>query len=97
MEPEEFAAMVTRIRQLEAALGDSQKRITDEEQDSAIIMRRSLHAAKPLAAGEEITADKLVSLRPAIGIPPKFLEDVVGRRSSRSLEAKEAISWTDLS
>jgi len=96
MEPQEFAAMVERARRLEAAFGSSVKEIADEERESTVIMRRSLHAAKAIAAGEEITADTLVALRPAVGIAPEYQAFVVGRRAARSLRPNEAVRWEDL-
>src|SRR5262249_38615413 len=57
MEVHEFAQMVRRTRELEAALGSTEKCPVEEEADTRIIMRRSLHARRAIAAGEEITAD----------------------------------------
>lgn len=96
MEPHEFAAMVQRVRALEAALGSAVKQVTDEERDSTVIMRRSLHAARAIATGEELTAEKMVALRPAVGIAPEHEPLVIGRRAVRPLEPEEAIRWEDL-
>ena len=35
-------------------------------------------------------------LRPAIGIPPKNVSDVIGKRVKRRLKAGEPIKWNDL-
>ncbi len=96
MEPAEFKAMVQRTRHLELALGSSQKVVVEEEAETSIIQRRSLHAARAIKEGEVIGAKDLKPLRPAIGIPMAQQEGVLGRRAVRDLEAGEAIRWADL-
>lgn len=91
----EFADMVKRVRVLEAALGSTQKHPVAEEKETRVIMRRSLHTTRKIAAGEEITADMLTAVRPATGIAPAFTEMVIGKRARRDIAADEALSWTD--
>jgi N-acetylneuraminate synthase len=96
MEPGEFRVMVDRARELESALGTGHKVVQEEEEPSRLIMRRSLHTVRALAAGEVIGDEDLVALRPALGIPPGDHDIVVGRRAARDLEPYEAIRWADL-
>lgn len=42
--------------------------------------RRSLYFVKDLDKGEVITPDAVRSVRPGFGLPPKMLENVIGRR-----------------
>lgn len=96
MEPAEFAAMVKKIHALESALGSSRKEVVAEEAETVIVQRRSLYVAKPLAKGEIITSKHVAVLRPALGIPPKFREMVVGHAVRRDMEAGEPLKWVDL-
>jgi sialic acid synthase SpsE len=96
MDHHEFAQMVQRTRVLEAALGTTAKFPVEEENETRVIMRRSLHAKRAIAAGEEITADMVVAVRPAVGITPSDLEHIVGRKAKRALAEYEAITWADV-
>lgn len=96
MEHHEFAQMVHKVRQLEAALGGTAKHPVEEEKETRLIMRRSLHATRAIKAGETITADMLVPLRPATGISPALEELVIGKRATRDIAENEALHWSDI-
>jgi N-acetylneuraminate synthase/N,N'-diacetyllegionaminate synthase len=83
LEPAEFAALVRDVRAVQAALGDGQKRPMPSESDVRRVARRSLHAARDLAAGEPLAATDLVALRPGTGLTPASLRRMVGRPLAR--------------
>ncbi len=94
MEPHEFAAMMTKVREIESALGDGLKNgPRDEEKEMAVKVRRSLHAAQTIKAGEVVTAEMLCIKRPGHGLPPHLRDQVVGRVAKRTIEADEWIVW----
>jgi N-acetylneuraminate synthase/N,N'-diacetyllegionaminate synthase len=93
LEPDELAAMVRAIRNVERALGDGRKRPSPGEQDVMRAARRSLVAAVDIAAGELITSDKLAVKRPGTGISPKMWDVVVGRRARVDIPADTVITW----
>lgn len=96
MEPAEFRQMVQRIRLLEQALGSGKKEVAEEESETVVVQRRSLHLVRAVKKGEILRARDIVSLRPAIGIAPNFKSLVVGARARRFLAAREALRWGDL-
>jgi N-acetylneuraminate synthase/N,N'-diacetyllegionaminate synthase len=79
LEPDEFQRMVIAIREIESALGNGTKAPSAAEAEVARVARKSLHWRRGLAAGQKITADDLIALRPGTGLPPTQLERVVGR------------------
>nr|WP_092481854.1 N-acetylneuraminate synthase [Desulfoscipio geothermicus] len=93
LEPDELAAMVQAIRNVEKALGDGFKRPGPGEREIMRAARRSLVAAVDIAAGEVITPDKLAVKRPGTGIPPKMWDVVVGRRARTDISADTVITW----
>lgn len=93
MEPQEYKEMVTRIRLLEKALGSTQKNVVEEEKETVIVQRRSLHAKHNLFKGERLKNSDIIELRPAIGIPPKYKNVITGHKIKRTLKAGEAIYW----
>ncbi|MFM9879522.1 MAG: N-acetylneuraminate synthase family protein [Burkholderiaceae bacterium] len=94
IEPGEMTLMMQRIREVEAALGDGIKNgPRAQEQEMAEKGRRSLHAQRPIAAGEVITADMLVAKRPGLGILPAHKPQVLGRTARVAIEADQWITW----
>jgi len=96
LEPGEFRAMVEAIREAENARGDVSYEITEHEAASRTF-RRSLYVVESVRAGEPLTQDNVRSIRPGNGLPPKHLDEVVGRRASRDIEAGTPLSWDLLS
>jgi N-acetylneuraminate synthase len=97
MNPVSWREMVERTRELELALGGTTKRIEENERQSAIVQRRSLHFARAIRAGEVIEASHLEALRPAPehSVPPNRLSQAVGLRAPRDYEPGDVLLWTD--
>jgi N-acetylneuraminate synthase/N,N'-diacetyllegionaminate synthase len=96
LEPDELAAMVRAIRDAQAALGSTVKTPVPEEMEHRMRGRRSIFARVDIAGGTTITTDMLQILRPGIGLAPRMLDVVVGRKASRDISASDPITWTDL-
>ena len=77
LEPAEFRAMVDAVRIAEKALGKVNYEMSEKEQVSRVF-RRSLFVVKDMQAGEEFTRENVRSIRPGHGIPPKFIDEVIG-------------------
>lgn len=97
MNPATWREMVDRTRELELALGTTEKRIEENERQSAIVQRRALYAARSIHAGESIRDDHLEALRPAPehSIPPNRRTHVVGLKAPRNYEPGDILLWTD--
>ena len=98
LDPAGWRAMVDDVRVLESALGPSEKRVMENERDTVVIQRRALRAGRALPAGSVVAADDLVVLRPcpADGLAPHRIDEVVGRRLRRPLDAGEHLRFGDL-
>ena len=96
LEPEEFARMVEGIRRVSVMLGDGVKAPLPEELDTARVARRSVVAAVNIAAGEIITAEKLICRRPATGIAPRDLQRVIGQFARTAIVAGSVLQWDQL-
>lgn len=92
LEPAELAELVKRIRRLEQALGDGLKRPQASESETRTVARRSIVAARAMAAGERIDASALTLKRPGSGIPPSRLENLIGTRLARPIAADELLT-----
>jgi sialic acid synthase SpsE len=96
LEPAELAAMVSAIREAEASLGSTVKRLTDAENDLFRLGRRSLVAARDLAAGAEISRDDIAVKRPGFGIPVDAIDQVIGRHVIHGVPQDQVLQWDDL-
>ncbi|MBI4101484.1 MAG: N-acetylneuraminate synthase family protein [Candidatus Nealsonbacteria bacterium] len=96
MEPQDFKQMVERARQLEKALGSSKKEVVEEEAETVIVQRRSLHVNRPIKKGEIIKKEDIVELRPAVGVLPKYKNLVVGKKAKVDIGSREAIYWENI-
>jgi len=92
LEPGELAALCENCLSAWESLGAVQYRLRPSEQDN-IKFRRSLYFTRALKAGDTITHDAIRSVRPGYGLPPKALEQVVGRRVKVDVEPATPVSW----
>ncbi|MFN8542681.1 MAG: N-acetylneuraminate synthase family protein [Candidatus Binatia bacterium] len=93
LQPGEFATLVGGVRELEGALAvpvsaGCAGAGVDE-------LRRSVHAARSLAAGTPLTAADVKIVRPGGGLPPSALPALIGRRLVRPLAEDEPIGPED--
>lgn len=91
LDPAGFAAMVAAVRATEAALGTAEKCPGTEELGVREVARRSLVAARPVQAGQVLTEEDLIALRPGGGKHPGALWRLIGTRAPRDLAAGEAL------
>lgn len=96
LEPDEMKALVQGVRAVEAALGDPVKRIYPAEEKTKILQRRSLHALRDIAVGETFTPANVGARRPAVGLPPPFLDRVLGRKAAVAIAKGTPLTWGHL-
>jgi len=92
LEPAEFKVMVDAARTAWAALG----RVHYEPEPSEVggrDFRRSLYVVADTAKGEILTSANVRSIRPGLGLAPKHLSAVLGRRAARDLRRGEPLAW----
>lgn len=90
MEIGEFAQMVQDVRNACVIKGKATYELTEHEK-SSLKYRRSLVAVKPIAEGEAFTEENVRSIRPAIGIKPKYYRTLLGRKAKKAYRFGEPI------
>jgi N,N'-diacetyllegionaminate synthase len=95
LEPLELTRMVNEIREVEAALGDGEKIPSPSEASNIRLVRRSLHAARAIAAGHALESSDCIALRPGTGISPTKLPDLLGRRVVSDIEKGQLFELRD--
>jgi sialic acid synthase SpsE len=96
MDMNEFKLMIERVRQLEMALGSTRKFVVEEEQETVIVQRRGLYANRNIKKGDLISLNDIVTLRPALGILPKYKSIVVGKIAQKDIEFGDPIYWDNI-
>jgi N,N'-diacetyllegionaminate synthase len=92
LEPAELSAMVRAIRNIEIALGDGVKRISDSEAKNRPIARKSLVASRAIRQGERFSADNVTAKRPGSGLSPMLWDEVIGQVARQDFEPDALIS-----
>jgi N-acetylneuraminate synthase/N,N'-diacetyllegionaminate synthase len=87
IEPDAFSHLVSRIREVESALGDGLKQPTRNEAEVARVARRSLHAGETIPMGAIVTRAMLVARRPGTGIAPTRASEMAGRHARETIPA----------
>lgn len=77
MNKEEFAAMVSDIRQAEKAVGHVQYGPMKQEENN-LVNRKSIFCSAPIKKGERFTAENVRVIRPGYGLEPKYYERLIG-------------------
>ncbi len=91
LEPNELKAMVDAIRNIEQALGDGKKHVSESERKNIVIARKSIVAARDIKQGETLTEENLCVKRPGNGISPMRWEEVMGTCAKRDFKADELL------
>ncbi|CAK7004466.1 MAG: N,N'-diacetyllegionaminic acid synthase [Parabacteroides sp.] len=91
IEPAELRQMVKYIRNIESAMGNTEKKPTPVEQKNISIVRKSIVAARPIHKGEVFNEENLTTKRPATGISPMKWHEVLGLIASQDFEKDEVI------
>ena len=92
MPPEEFKAMVSDIRNVEAAKGVPVYGVSKQE-ESSMVFRRSVFVVEDMKAGETFTEQNTRIIRPGYGVKPKYLSDILGMKAAVDIERGTPMSF----
>lgn len=91
LEPNELKQMVTSIRNIEQALGDGKKHVSNSERKNIVIARKSIIASRDIKKGEVFTEENLTVKRPGNGISPIRWNEIIGKTAKRDFIEDELI------
>lgn len=92
LEPIGMRKLVRDMRRVRSALGNGVKKPFDSEKTPLVKMGKKLVAARPIPAGQVLTAADIAIKSPGDGLPPYELERVIGRRTTRALETDQSLA-----
>lgn len=91
LEPQELKEMVQSIRNIEKALGRSEKMPTESEKGNIAVARKSIVAKTKIQEGEILTEANITTKRPGTGLSPMLWDEIIGQKACRDFQADEMI------
>jgi len=91
LEPEELKAMVDAIRNIEKALGSSEKKPSLSETVNIDIVRKSIVANQKISKGDILTDKNITIKRPGNGISPMQWDEVIGAVAVKNYKLDDLI------
>ncbi|WP_271586268.1 N-acetylneuraminate synthase family protein [Bradyrhizobium sp. CCBAU 53415] len=98
LEPEEFKALVSGIREVEAARGEklAERALSQGELINRENLAKSLVAARDLPAGTTISEGDIAVKSPGQGLSPLKMPALLGRKLTRTMAADDYFFQSDL-
>jgi pseudaminic acid synthase len=92
LEPQELADLCAGCKTAWSAIGSINYAEKGSEAGS-IKHRRSLYFVTDMKAGEKISADNIKSIRPGMGLAPKYYECIIGVRVKKDIRRGDPVNW----
>lgn len=93
MDVQDLKYFKQRLISLYSLIGENEKRSLESEEISRENARRSLVTTRKLQSGDKISLKDLTYKRPALGISPKFIENVVGKVLRTDIDEDVPLEW----
>lgn len=91
LEPRELSTMIKAIRNIEKAIGISQKIVTPSEKKNIDVVRKSIVAKTIIQKGERFTEENITTKRPGTGISPMRWNEILGKVAKKEFQKNEQI------
>ena len=92
LEPVGMKKMIRDLQRVRMALGDGRKKVYASEASPVLKMGKKLVAARDLPAGHVLTAADIAIKSPGDGLPPYYLDQVIGQALSRDVRADQSLT-----
>ncbi len=92
LEPDELHLMCKSVREAWEAKGRVRFDRSESEK-SNVGLRRSLYVLADMKKGENLSPENLRAIRPGLGLPPKYLDLLFGKRVNQDIKRGTPMSW----
>jgi len=93
LEPQELKNLCRDVKDAWASLGKAGFTIKNIEKQH-IQLRRSLYVSRNIHKGEAFTVENMRSVRPGLGLAPKYYEEILGKKATQDIEAATPLRWS---
>ena len=94
--PNQFSEYVKGLRRTENLLGNSAKKVQSEEYQMRKISRKGLYWKGDKKNGEKVTVFDLICIRPAHGLSPMMIPNILGKRMRKNAKAGSPVKMDDI-
>lgn len=91
LEPDELISMVRSIRNIELAIGNGEKKLSNSEKKNIKVVRKSIIAKSAIKRGEILSKKNITVKRPGNGISPMRWDEVIGTKAKKNYKEDELI------
>jgi pseudaminic acid synthase len=92
LDPTEFAEMVKAVRDTEKLLGKVDYSMNEKKRKNRRFAR-SLYVVKDIKKDEKFTNENVRSIRPGLGLHPKYLPQILGKTAKCDIKKGERMRW----
>ncbi|MUG97018.1 pseudaminic acid synthase [Scytonema sp. UIC 10036] len=92
MEPHEMQQLAIETQRAWQGMGTIKYQPTEAEKES-LVYRRSLYIAQDMKAGDFLMPKNLKSMRPGLGLPPKYYEILLGKQIKQDVKMGTPLKW----
>lgn len=92
LEPAELKSLVIESERAWQCLGEI-KFTPGSNEKKSLQFRRSIYIAKDLKVGDVLTKENLRRIRPGLGLPPRYYENLLGRKIAYSAKTGTPMTW----
>jgi N-acetylneuraminate synthase len=93
LEPDELKELIKNTKTAYFAMGQPTYRPTKSEK-STLILRRSLYAVSDIKVGDTLTSKNIRSIRPNLGLEPKFYKDILGKSAAKNIKRGQPLNFS---
>lgn len=96
IEPSEMKQLVINCKNIQTALGTTERIVSEDELEQRKKMRRSIVTTRDVKSGEIIKLEDMNVKRPGTGVSPDKIKDLIGKTLLKDIEADTLILETDI-
>ena len=92
LEPDQLNSLCIKCKSAWEALGSAGYERKPVEKDN-IKFRRSIYVVRDIDSGEALTKENIRRIRPGYGLPPKYFNELIGKRVKSRVEKGTPLDW----
>ena len=96
IEPAEMKLLVEEAGKAYTSLGCVRYGTSSASEEKSKKFRRSIYVVKDIKKGDKLTNKNIRVIRPGFGIPPKYYNDVIGKRAKVDLARGKSLKFADI-
>ena len=93
---QEFKQLVEDIRKIEIILGSFNKKISKDEYNNSLSVKKSIVTKKIIKKNEKITNKNICFKRPGFGISPFDLDKIINKRVNKKIDKDKILNIGDI-